>query len=95
MNYRLEHSPELGLSVAHGKFESGAAVVLANVTVANDSNKFSLNAFWLQKCSNRLVGPAPLPCFSLPFFIGRGPKAAAVVNYRSLHLCPVQQDPAN
>jgi len=40
----LEHSPELGLSVAHGKFESGAAVVLANVTVANDSNKFNLNA---------------------------------------------------
>lgn len=40
----LEHSPDLGLSVPYGKFESGAPVILSNVTVAGENNKFRLNA---------------------------------------------------
>eukprot|EP00438_Fugacium_kawagutii_P023293 Skav226230 [mRNA] locus=scaffold1218:340302:344597:- [translate_table: standard] len=43
---RLEHSQELGLSVAYGKFEAGAAVVLSNVSVLADHNKFRLNVAW-------------------------------------------------
>lgn len=46
---RLEHSQELGLSVAYGKFDVGAAVVLSNVSVLADHNKFRLNVAWQGK----------------------------------------------
>jgi hypothetical protein len=52
---RLEHSPDLGLSVPYGKFESGAPVILSNVTVAGENNKFRLNVLGLHHNLGRCI----------------------------------------